>query len=61
MCEWNPELDQPATRLGEVVTGCPNEATVVVGANGQYHLCESCSKLPRFKRFSKRSFSKGKP
>jgi hypothetical protein len=34
--------------------GCPNEATVVVGSTGDWHLCEDCARLPRFKRFTSR-------
>lgn len=62
-CEWNPEEDKPAechlTNPEESHIGCKNEATIAVGANGQWHLCESCAKLPRFKRFRVRIPLKG--
>jgi hypothetical protein len=52
-CEYNPTLKVPALEPpGD--TDCPNEATVVVGAKGQWHLCESCAALPDFKQFRKR-------
>lgn len=43
-CEWNPRQDLPATAppsLGD----CPNEVAVVVGATGQWHLCEQCAAM----------------
>lgn len=58
LCEWNPERDEPAVTLNEHSffgptehQGCPNEATVSIGRNGRWHLCESCAVLPRFERF----------
>jgi len=56
-CEWNPEANESAcatydsNNYVENHYGCQNEATIMVGANGQWHLCESCAKLPKFKRF----------
>lgn len=47
-CEWDPARDAPALGDG---TGCPNEATISVGAAGEWHLCERCASLPRFGRF----------
>lgn len=54
-CEWNPVYGEPAwgspfPNAGE----CPNEATVVLGAEVAWHLCASCAKLPRFRRFAVR-------
>jgi hypothetical protein len=64
LCEYDPVRGRPAKMIpvgrqsnGELSctsTGCPNEATVSVGANGQWHLCESCAALPYSKRFRKR-------
>jgi len=45
-CEWNPVTSEPA-KEGDV----PHAAAVVsVGADGRWHLCESCAALPKFKR-----------
>lgn len=30
------------------------QATVIVGADGRWRLCQPCSELPRFKRYRKR-------
>ncbi len=46
-CEWNPFTNLPATSPH----GCPNEATVALGAKGEWHLCEQCAALPRFARY----------
>ncbi len=45
-CEWNPTTSEPAKQ------GDPPhaEAVVSVGADGRWHLCESCAALPKFKR-----------
>lgn len=40
LCEYDP--------------GCENEATMSVGANGQWRLCDICAALPQFARFRKR-------
>ena len=59
LCEWNPEVGQPAeyreTSFKGWVEyyGCPNKATTIVGANGQWRLCNECKKLLKFKRFRK--------
>jgi len=48
MCEWWPAGNGPATGVeGE---GCQTTATVSVGARTVYHLCDTCSDLPRFRR-----------
>jgi len=53
-CEWNPVLDEPAmVRNGEHV-GCQNDATISVGYEDNWHLCESCAALPRFRRKTRR-------
>lgn len=53
-CEWNPEVEEPAhwNEKGEYV-GCGKRAEVVVGKNGQWHLCKDCSQKPKFRRFKK--------
>ena len=58
-CEWDPERNVPADYIpvgaGMVdYLGCPNDATLVVGADGKWRLCAECAALPRFKRFRKR-------
>lgn len=50
-CEWDPENDQPSPELGG---GCRNEATVVVGSKGEWHLCKSCAERDVFKRYRTR-------
>lgn len=50
-CEWDPVNN----RAHDGVIGCPSEAEISVGANGQWHLCEECAALPQFKRFRKRT------
>ena len=50
-CEWDPET-KDAAYTG---AGCTNEATVCVGAQGNWHLCDECAALPEFKRFRKRT------
>jgi hypothetical protein len=56
MCEWDPEESQPARYIPgtDQHWGCPNDAEIIVGAKGQWRLCESCAALPEFKRFRKR-------
>jgi hypothetical protein len=49
-CEWDPDRDSAA----EESDGCRNEATLSVGADGNWHLCESCAALPAFDRYRKR-------
>lgn len=49
-CEWNP-THKRAAYLGE---SCRKEATVSLGASGQWHLCEDCARLPEFKRYKVR-------
>lgn len=48
-CEYNPSADRPAYS-NEVHA----VAEWVVGANGQWRLCDSCAALPKFKRFTHR-------
>jgi hypothetical protein len=58
LCEWDPVRGEPANYFdhGEWVEhlGCDNQSTLSVGANGKWHLCESCAALPEFKRYRKR-------
>lgn len=50
LCEWWPDRDEPAVP-GE---GCADEATLSVGVSKNWHLCDSCADLPRFRRMSRR-------
>jgi hypothetical protein len=50
LCEWDPIRDSAAEEAG----GCQNEATLSVGGNGDWHLCENCAALPFFDRYRKR-------
>lgn len=52
LCEWDPARERPA--LDDPRQGCLNEATVCVGRDGLWHLCESCADLPYFKRYKRR-------
>jgi hypothetical protein len=56
LCEWDPEENQPARYIPDTEQswGCPNDAALIVGANGQWRLCESCAALPKFNRFRRR-------
>lgn len=63
-CEWDPERGQPAAVVVVPVVptdwdrrerqGCTNRAMLSVGANGEWHLCDTCAALPDFKRFRRR-------
>lgn len=48
-CEWNPD----ECRAAYEDDGCRNEATLCVGANGAWHLCDECSMHPMFARLKK--------
>ena len=48
-CEWNPTANRPCY-YGEE----HSSADVIVGANGQWRLCEGCASLQKFKHFRKR-------
>lgn len=48
LCWWWPERDAPAT--GVDGQGCNNTAVLSIGARENWHLCESCAALPRFRR-----------
>lgn len=48
-CEWDPERNDLAFGTDHHHQTSP--ATMIVGANGQFRLCDSCAALPRFKRF----------
>lgn len=60
LCDWDPTYGVPAEQElnldGSVKAhhGCTNVATVSVGGRQNWHLCESCAALPRFRRFTKR-------
>ena len=57
LCEWNPETNNESEVIFEnnryFHHGCPNFAQKLVGANGDYRLCNNCAALPKFKRFRK--------
>lgn len=48
-CEWDPDKDTDG-----VVGQEHAPAAVLVGANGEWRLCESCAELPRFARYTVR-------
>ena len=48
-CEWNPE-EQRACWDFEVHA----PAVWIIGAKGQWRLCDDCAQLPEFKRFKVR-------
>lgn len=52
-CEYNPETGKAAMEPPSP-GDCPNEATVAVGADGQWHLCHSCESRPEFRPFRRR-------
>jgi hypothetical protein len=60
LCDFDPKTMEPAiigrNGRGEgVYEGCGNPATVSLGSGrNNWHLCESCSSLPRFRRFINR-------
>jgi hypothetical protein len=59
-CEWDPERDRPAQTLPpDVELGCRNEATVSVGGDGAWHLCDFCAAMPRFARYKSRRLLDG--
>jgi hypothetical protein len=54
LCEWDPVMGGPAWDLADGsarLNGCTRKATVSVGANGEWHLCNRCAGLPCFRRF----------
>lgn len=70
LCEWDPEKNAPAVEQRSIaisggmstysdgwerISGCQREATLSVGANGEWHLCEKCAALPAFKRYRNRA------
>lgn len=55
-CEWDPARNSPAVvhrSTGEAF-GCPNDAVWSVGQKNNWHLCDHCAGLPRFKRMTYR-------
>ena len=54
LCEWWPAQDAPAT--GAPGEGCGNRAVLSVGTSTNWHLCDDCRKLPRFRRLSVRGY-----
>ncbi len=51
-CEWNPEADRPA--YDGDAHHREASAEVIVGSDGKWRLCASCSRLPRFARYRTR-------
>lgn len=48
-CEWDPSIGDAAHSDS---AHCRTvRSTVIVGAHGQWRLCQSCSELPEFKRY----------
>ena len=47
-CEWDPDHDGPALII---VSRFHGDALWSVGACGQWHLCDACAQLPRFRRY----------
>lgn len=52
-CEWNRVLHCAALAVRRP-NDCENPATVVLGADGQWHVCAECAKDAAFKRFTRR-------
>ncbi len=46
-CEWNPKTNGPAFTH----TDWHADAEVIVGSNGQWRLCRTCSELAEFNRY----------
>lgn len=55
-CEWNP-LTNEASYGGSAEGDCPNESWWSIGSTNKknFHLCDSCAALPKFKRFTHRT------
>lgn len=49
-CEYNPVTHGPAC-LPPLPGDCKNEADLMVGAKGEWHICATCAALPEFKKF----------
>lgn len=49
-CEWDPKANGPALSG----SGCENQATLSVGGDKNWHLCDDCAALPVFKRLRRR-------
>jgi hypothetical protein len=49
-CEWNPTSNREANTRDAL----HGPATVLVGKNGEWRLCEACAKLPRFDTYKRR-------
>jgi len=62
-CEWDPKRNRPSQYKETYYPydvkifrywGCQNRAELILGYNGKWRLCESCSKLPYFSRYKRR-------
>lgn len=53
-CEWNPTLHEAAVTPSRQ-TDCPNVTSVCIGAQGTWHVCDSCAQDPAFNRFKIRT------
>jgi hypothetical protein len=51
-CEWSPGDNRPAWTIDRHHRETP--ATIIVGADGQWRLCDACAALPRFRRYRTR-------
>jgi hypothetical protein len=59
-CEYNPVTKKPS--LDPPAEGdCQNEATIIVGAMGQWYLYLACAMRPEFGKFKQKSLDKGPP
>jgi hypothetical protein len=57
-CEWNPDLACPAWRP-KAHGDCVNNASVIASKGDDiWHICDRCSKLPPFKKFRIKRFTR---
>ena len=52
-CEWNPDKDNPSYSHDPHYLNSTAVWSVGTKTDNNFHLCENCVKLPRFKRFKK--------
>jgi hypothetical protein len=49
-CEYNPVTRGPSC-IPPLPGDCKNDATLMIGAKGEWHICASCAALPEFKKY----------
>lgn len=60
LCEWDPVNNRPARYVDRPKPylsyreGCTDKATLLVGSEGQWRLCDHCAGLKRFKGYRTR-------